>query len=385
MIEITKQHNEIIFLHYLLNSFFFLEVVLPAEKTLDIERKVVTAVEYLKSIEAFPNTQLIALNEKKFTGQFICSIVLVHIDLHNQLHARSQFERGSMNGSFSFELESETFKYLYEIIEYLTVVQASSDANLEYILNVCLRLFATHLQFLISANFDNFHEFLSEHDIEKWFVLISKLAFDDKLEERTREASQALTYLIEKQASSFGKILTLIHTHIIENKHPILIDLLLNKLNQQVFTYKWIEILCNHQHTQDSALAHKVLHSFIDIVLKATFVDIEKVKRLREIIIMFQELLLIYLNNQSGDISDELESSALLTLGIEYSTHVIKDCLQQEMQSPLFESLLLRLCTLTESKFNFAIIQPIFATIMPLFAEYLIQKKKSMLIGKQTI
>ncbi|CAF4811940.1 unnamed protein product [Rotaria sp. Silwood2] len=110
MIEITKQHNEIIFLHYLLNSFFFLEVVLPAEKTLDIERKVVTAVEYLKSIEAFPNTQLIALNEKKFTGQFICSIVLVHIDLHNQLHARSQFERGSMNGAFSFELESETFK-----------------------------------------------------------------------------------------------------------------------------------------------------------------------------------------------------------------------------------------------------------------------------------
>ncbi|CAF4345271.1 unnamed protein product, partial [Rotaria sordida] len=62
-------------------------------------------------------------------------------------------------------------------------------------------------------------------------------------------------------------------------------------------------------------------------------------------------------------------------LGIEYTTHVIKSCLQQEIQSILFEPLLLGLCTLTESKFNFAVIQPIFAAVMPLFAEYIIQTK----------
>ncbi|CAF2112743.1 unnamed protein product [Rotaria magnacalcarata] len=351
-------------------TFFFLGAVVPIEKTLDMEQRLLAAEEYLKSIEAFPNAQLIKLSEKKFTGQFICSILLVHIDLHNQLHAKSQFERGSMNGSFSFELESETFKYLYEIIEQLTTV--SSYANFGYILNVCLRLFTTHLQFLVAAKFDNFYEFLNERDIEKWFALLSKLAFDDRLEERQREASRALTYLIEKQASSFDKMLTFIHTHIIENKHPILIDQLLNKLNQQVFINKWIESLCNKQ---ESTLAYAVLHLFLDIILKSTSIDTEKVHRLREIIIMFQELLLVHLNNQPIDISDELESSALSTLGIEYTRHVIKVCLQQEIRSVLFEPLLLGLCVLTESKFNFAIIQPIFATIMPLFAEYLTRKK----------
>ncbi|CAF4092810.1 unnamed protein product, partial [Rotaria sordida] len=353
-----------------------MKAVLPTEKALDIEQKLLAAVEYLKLIEAYPDIQLITLNEKKFTGQFICSILLVHIDLHNQFHAKSKFEHGSMNGSFSFELETEIFKYLYEIIEQLTiVVETSSDTNLGYILNVCLRLFTTHLQFLIGANFDNFHDLLNENDIEKWFTLISKLALDDKLEERKKEASHALIYLIEKQILSFGKMLTFIHKHIIENRHPILIDQLLNKLNQQVFIYKWIEMLCNDQDTQDRTLAYTVLHSFIDIVLQSTFVDIEKVNRLREIIIMFQELLLVYFNNQPIDISNELESSALSTLGIEYTTHVIKSCLQQEIQSILFEPLLLGLCTLTESKFNFAVIQPIFAAVMPLFAEYIIQTK----------
>ncbi|CAF2026628.1 unnamed protein product, partial [Rotaria magnacalcarata] len=154
--------------------------VLQTATELNIEQRFLAAVEYLKSIEAYPNTQLIKLNEKKFTGQFICSVLLVHIDLHNQIHAKSQFECSSMNGSFSFELESETFKYLYELIEQLTTIQVPLDANLEYVLNVCLRLFTTHLQFLIDANFDDFHEFLNEHDIEKWFALISKLALDDK-------------------------------------------------------------------------------------------------------------------------------------------------------------------------------------------------------------
>ncbi|CAF1245865.1 unnamed protein product [Rotaria sordida] len=317
------------------------ETVLPTEKALDIEQKLLAAVEYLKLIEAYPNIQLITLNEKKFTGQFICSILLVHINLHNQFHAKSKFDRGSINGSFSFELETETFKCLYEIIEQLTiVVEASFDTNLGYILNVCLRLFTTHLQFLISANFDNFHDFLNENDVEKWFTLMSKLALDDKLEERKKEASHALIYLIEKQTSSFGKMLTFIHKHIIENRHPILIDQLLNKLNQQVFIYKWIEILCDNQHRQDSTLAYIVLHSFIDIVLQSTFLDIEKVNRLREIIIIFQELLLVYLNNQPIDISDELESSALSTLGIEYTTHVIKSCLQQEIQREMSHRLI---------------------------------------------
>ncbi|CAF4794081.1 unnamed protein product, partial [Rotaria sp. Silwood2] len=278
-------------------------------------------------MEAFPNTQLISLNEKKFTGQFISSILLVHIDLHNQLHSKSQFERGSVDSSFSFEFEPVIFKYLYEIIEQLIIIQSSSNHNLGYIVNVCLRLFTTHLKFLIASNIDNFDDFLNKNDIEKWFTLILKLALDDKSEERKKEATKALIYLIDKQTLSFTK-----------------------------------------------TLAYTILHSLLDIVLKPpSSIDVEKVNQLHEIILMFQELLLVYLNNQPIDISDELESSSLSILGIEYTTHVIKYCIRQGIESSLLEPLLFGLCTLTESKFNFAIIQPIFSVILPLFAEYLTQ------------
>ncbi|CAF4898615.1 unnamed protein product [Rotaria sp. Silwood1] len=349
------------------------EAVGSTEKLSDIEHNCLASLEYLKSIEAFPSTKLIALNEKKFTGQFISSILLVHVDLHNQLHAKSQFECGSMIGSFSFEFEPETFKYLYKIIEQLTMMQASSNNNLEYILTVCLRLFTTHFKFLIASNIDNFHDFMNENDIEKWFILISKFALNDKSEERKIEASKTLIDLIDKKLSSFPKMLTFFHTYIMENKHPILIEQLFNKLIQNVFIYKWIEVLCDDRNVQDRELAYTVLHSFMNIVLKPNSMDVEKVNKLRDIILIFQELLFVHLNNQPMDVSDELKSSALSTLTMDYTTHVIKYCIQQKVKSVLLEPLLLGLCTLTESKFNFAIIQPIFTAILPVFAEYLIQ------------
>ncbi|CAF0796987.1 unnamed protein product [Rotaria sordida] len=349
------------------------ETALSTEKLSDSERNCLASLEYLKSIEAFPSTQLITLHERKFTGQFISTILLVHIDLHNQLHAKSQFERGSVIGSFSFEFERETFKYLYEIIEQLTMMQSSSNNNFEYILTICLRLFTAHLKFLIASNIDNFHDIMNESDIEKWFILISKFVFDDKSEERKKEASKVFIDLIDKKLSSFPKMLTYFHTYIMENKHPILVEQLFDRLTQNIFIYKWIEILCNDHNVQDRALAYTILNSFIDIVLKPSSMDVEKVNQLREIILMFQELLFVYLNNQPMDLSDELESSALSTLGMEYTTHVIKYCIQQRVQNVLLEQLLLGLCTLTESKFNFASVQPIFSAILPIFAEYLTQ------------
>ncbi|CAF1258882.1 unnamed protein product [Rotaria sordida] len=349
------------------------EMRLSTEKISDMEHTFSTVLEYLKSMEVFPSTQLISLNEKKFTGQFISSILLVHIDLHNQLHAKLQFERGSIDGSFSFEFEPETFKYLYEIIEQLIIIQLSSNHNLEYILIICLRLFTTHFKFLLASNIDNFYDFLNENDIEKWYTLILKLALDDKSEERKKEASKALIYLIDKQTLSFAKTLAFIHTYIIENKYPILIEQLFNKFNKNVFVHKWIEVLCDDRHPEDKILAYTILHSFLDIVLQSNSIDIEKIDQLQEIILMFQELLLVYLNNQSIDISDELESSSLSILSVDYTTRVIKYYIKQRIKSILLEPLLFGLCTLTESKFNFAIIQPIFTAILPIFAEYLIQ------------
>ncbi|CAF3325918.1 unnamed protein product [Rotaria socialis] len=348
------------------------ESPVSTENTSDNQCNFSAALEYLKSIEAFPNTQLLTINEKKFTGQFISSVLLVHIDLHNQLQAKSQFDRGSMHGSFSFSFESETFKYLYELIEQF-LAGPPSNHNFEYILDVCLRLFTTHLQFLIASKIDNFHDFLSESDIEKWFTLILKLTLHDKSEERKKQVSKALIYLMEKQAKSFFEMLAFTHRYIMENKHPILVELFFDLLKKDVFIYKWIEALSVDHPAQDKTLAYATLHSFIDIVLKPSSMDAEHVKRIQDIVRMFQELLFVYLNNQPITVPDKLESSALSTVFIEYATHVIQYCIKEGIKSDLLDRLLLGLCALTDGKFNFAIIQPIFATLLPLFAEYLSQ------------
>ncbi|CAF5114871.1 unnamed protein product, partial [Rotaria magnacalcarata] len=253
------------------------------EKIPDNQCNFSAALEYLKSIEAFPNTQLLTIDEKKFTGQFISSVLLVHIDLHNQLQAKSQFDRGSMYGSFSFSFESETFKYLYELIEQF-LAGPPLDHNFEYVLDVCLRLFTTHLQFLITSKIDNFHEFLSENDIEKWFTLILKLILHGKSDERKKQVSKALIYLMEKQTKSFSEMLAFIHRYIMESKHPILVELFFDLLKNDVFIYKWIEALSVDHPAEDKTLAYTTLHSFIDIVLKPSSMHAEHVNRIHDIV-----------------------------------------------------------------------------------------------------
>lgn len=225
----------------------------------------------------------------------------------------------------------------------------------------------------MNSKLDNFNDFLNENDIEKWFTFISKLAFDEKSNERKKQAIKTLIYLIEKKTSSFSKMLSFFHTYIIENKHPSLIEQLFDLLAKDTFIHKWIESFANNQETQDNTLAYSTLHSFIDIVLKPSSMAADQVKRIHDIVHMFQELLFVFLNNQPTDVSNELEYSSLSTLTIEYTTHVIQCWINEGIKSDLLEPLLLGLCALTDSKYNFAIIQPIFAKLVPIFARYIMK------------
>jgi hypothetical protein len=352
-------------------------------ETMDVDSSPLVAYEYLKSIEAFPSTKLMKLDENKFTGQFISSILLAHIDLHNQIQSESQFE----HGSFSFEFHPDTYKQLFDLIERLTMALSSSNTSIVYMLTACLRLFTTHLHFLITSDTNN--------DLQKWFATILTLALNNQSEEISKEASKALIYLINKQTSSFSDKLSLMHKYIVENKHPILIEQLLIELHKYVILQKWIDVLCNEGLDDDKTSAFTILHSLIGLCLKLSPTGEQIAAALHQVLLMFQELILVRLNNQPFDVTDEFESSSSLSiLVVKYTTHIITYCTEKVVTNDLLEPLIVGLYTLTESKLNFPTIQSIFTAIVPLLAEYLLQtaspkdeaheRLMSVLLGKMS-
>ncbi|CAF0737820.1 unnamed protein product [Rotaria sordida] len=94
----------------------------------------ISSVNYLKSIGSYPNTQLLNLNKELFTGQFISSIILSHIDIENQINL---FTKQSKLSSISCEFHPNTFKYLFNIIEQLTTTSLlQSNHTVIHILNI---------------------------------------------------------------------------------------------------------------------------------------------------------------------------------------------------------------------------------------------------------
>ncbi|CAF4213320.1 unnamed protein product, partial [Rotaria sordida] len=183
----------------------------------------ISSVNYLKSIGSYPNTQLLNLNKELFTGQFISSIILSHIDIENQINL---FTKQSKLSSISCEFHPNTFKYLFNIIEQLTTTSLlQSNHTVIHILNICLRLFTTHLQILSDIKIDNqidLTTYIIDDELKKWFELLLKLVCNENFEQLTicKEASKALINVINIQTSSFDEKLSLIHQYIIENKYP---------------------------------------------------------------------------------------------------------------------------------------------------------------------
>jgi len=184
----------------------------------------------LKTIGAFPNSRLIQLDEKEFTGPYVASIILTHIDLYNRIHSIEQFEQSSIDSSISFEFHPNTFEQLFYIIEQLTATNINdSNRIIFHILTVCLRLFTTHLKFLCTATptldrdllltSDEWRKAVQISSIEPkrdidltkfgdnnkfklWFNLLVKLTYNDNENSKQtiicREASNLLFILLRK-------------------------------------------------------------------------------------------------------------------------------------------------------------------------------------------
>ena len=125
------------------------------------------AVEFLKSTGVYPTAQLMQLNKNVFTGQFICSVILTHIDLDYQLRSSVQLNHDLVH--------PKTFEILFDIIAQLTtILKESSNAVLIYMLTVCLRLFTTHLKYLSAMESESLSRFISNQwrDKKKPFTIL---------------------------------------------------------------------------------------------------------------------------------------------------------------------------------------------------------------------
>ncbi|CAF4352475.1 unnamed protein product [Rotaria sp. Silwood2] len=374
-------------------------------------------LDYLKTIGVFPNSQLIRLDEKEFTGPFVASVILAHIDFYNRTHSVEQFKQNSIDSSISFEFDLDTFEQLFHIIEQLTATKLK-DSNIvvRHILTVCLRLFSTHLKFLCTATSTldrdlflisddwkkiiqtsstkpksdiDLSRFLNENKFKLWFDLLLKLTCDDNenLEQITicREASKALICIIDKKVLSFAEKLSFFHTSIIENKYPLLVEQILLELKKNVILVNLIEVLVNDDATKsEQTVASTILYSFVDICFNpSNDIDLKQKKQIKPILLMFQELLLIrlispsrieiILNNDKtrSELHKFSIANGTITFVINYLTYILNMCTDNDLLNSIFVGLCLMIKT--ENIFNFNTIQPIFTAILPILIEYLLK------------
>ncbi|CAF0859833.1 unnamed protein product [Rotaria sordida] len=380
------------------------------------------SLNYLKKLGVYPNTELMKLNDKQFTGQFISSIILAHINFDNELNSVEQSERDLVNSSISFEFHPDTFKWLFQIIDELTtIITETWDVVVVHILTVCLQLCTTHLEILCTTK-SNIYKYLStrndkveevvqsstmassdahrnliafatDDQLQKWFEILLKLVCidDGRLEQAIicSQASKALIYVFDARTLSFIEKLSFIHKHIIENKHPMFVQQLCKELTKNVVLLNWIETLCHDNSNESEQItALKILYSFIDNCFKpSNEITNEQQQELKRILILFQQVLFMRLvpesklkTNQNKESDNEIFTtvapSAVSFLVLKYITHILSNYIDKlTIMNDLFNSMLVGLCLMTKTNeiFDFEIIQPIFTTTIPILVEYVFQ------------
>ncbi|CAM4807592.1 unnamed protein product, partial [Rotaria magnacalcarata] len=371
-------------------------------------------LNYLISIGTFPNNEVNNLNDQKFTGQFISIFIFTHIDLDNTIHAKKRFESGSMYHSISFEFHPYTFKQLFHIIEQLTLLPKENlNENFIYILMICVRLFTNHLKFLSAMTIDldqnllktnvniknhlefdhssqtkriNLSDFATNDELKKWLhLLLTLVCIENKRPEENiicKEASKAITYILDKYFSSFIQKLAFIHKYIIENEHDLLIEELLIELNSTLTLLCWIEVLCENDDSKIvTPLAFTILYSFVNFYLNSPRDN--KTQKMHQILQRFQQLLFSRLipeyrikSMENTDDSTDKFTLSTVSLIIKYITHLLVNSNGKlVIVNELLNSILVGLCLIVEPEFqlNFTIIQQILSTLLPLLVDFIMQ------------
>ncbi|CAF3446671.1 unnamed protein product [Rotaria sp. Silwood1] len=383
------------------------------------EHMISIPLDYLKSIQVFPTAQLMELDEEKFTGHFLASVILAHIDFEHAVHSGEQFNNSSVNSSLFFEFHHDTFQQLFHLIKQLAAVCVEqSSPTVDYMLTVCLRLFTTHLTFLcaIKSTIDrdilitnniikdnlkssplsqenlDLTRFATDTELEEWFELLLKLAYLSNQNSRNiaifKEASKGLLFLFDKK-KSFTDKLSFIHRVIIENRHPVLIEYLWLELSKTITLLSWIEALSHEDYRSEDGPALTILYSFIDMYLNppAHFTD-ENKQRTKDMLHMFQELLLLRLGlafekksehplitNNDTTKEHRLTILTASSVVVKYLVRMLNSCIENEQViRDIFNDILVGLYLMTEKEAGLAFlsVEPIFVKLLPLLGNYII-------------
>ena len=356
-------------------------------------------MNFLKSVGVYPTTQLMQLNKRLFTGQLIASVILTYIGINHQIKSDEQSNHQSEQEPFSFEFHPQTYQILFDIIKQLSTPLSKENSTpvIVYMLNICVRLFVTHLKYLSTVhlnlhrkllqtnerirtilpsspqtNFD-LSEFVNEEQLTSWFELFLNLSHNQS--PISEEASKAIVYLIDLRMSSFTERLSFMYRYIVENQHPILIKQFMNELNKNESLLCWIEILrdenSNDQTERTKAL--QILESFIEI----SFNPSEQINKehIEQILLSFQQLLIGQMMlRATGDDSIREPLDVPSSIVIQYLTCLFRHY-SRTTKSTLFESALIGLCLMTKADelFDFMAILPVFAAILPILADSMLQ------------
>lgn len=398
------------------------------------EQSLVISLAYLTSNKVFPNAELNNLNNNTFTGEFISSIILSHVDIYNEINSHKQLQNGTMYNSISFEFHPDTFKQLFEILEQISSNNTeNSKPTLKHILTVCLKLFQTHLQFLreLKSNIENdlltkindelikivpestdesidsvnlLKAYTNENQLNRWFGLLLNLAREDDAKSESnpicREASKALIHVINLKAESFIEKLSFIHKCIIENKYPILVEQLLIELNKTITLMNWIEIVMDDK-LPEKAKASNLLYSFVNACFSSTSnLNEEQRFQMQQIIVLFLQLFLARLipkdtmktiqnkttvNNELDEFEHCNETISSSTF-VEILSYILRNYMDKlEKSNDLMNQILVGLCLMTQRKiFRFTEVQPIFVSVLPFLSDYLLVKCKNTQQNKIT-
>ncbi|CAF3558601.1 unnamed protein product [Rotaria socialis] len=378
------------------------------------------SLEYLTFNGVFPNAKLAEIDDTIFTSEFISSVILAYVDIYNEINLNKQYQNGTTYSSISFEFHPNTFKQLFHILAQLTTIIAENPKPvLNHILTVCVRLFKTHLRFLSSMkstierellaktedelikvtqdtskeNADNIDlgAFVNDDELNKWFDILLQFACDDQKSERAttcREASKALIYVMNLKATSFTENLSFIHKYIIENKHHILVEQLIVELNKTVTLCNWVEISSRDNTPENSELS-TVLHSFIDLYFNSTSIlNDEQNQQIQQVLMSFQQFFLVRLvppsrmkkiqlqptdNNKLDEFELFIDKSSALFFA-QHIAYILRNHLNSISRSnDLMNQIFVGLCLMTQTEiFSFTTVQPMFTSILPLLADYLL-------------
>ncbi|UJR06751.1 hypothetical protein I4U23_011038 [Adineta vaga] len=320
---------------------------------------------YLASIGAYPTLTMMKHERKTFTGQWITGATMAHIDIHHILHAEKQYRSSKMNSSLSFDFNFETFHQLFQFIEQLSHMNRTrGNVTLNFILNVCLRLFTTHLKYLLLLISDDNRNLLSkefgwnEDRIDKewktWFDVFLSLATNQS--ENTiasRQAAKAIVYILEKQIFSFTDRLLYMSQHILENRYSILTEEFSIALADNINLMTWIDLLYDEHEEKNQTWT--ILNSLMNHYSHST-------KSVQRILERFQRLIFVRLIH--GD-----KNTSLISVFIRYLSLLFEQCM---IDTDLFISFLVQLSTLNVIEDRIRSIT-IFMAILPLLSDFILK------------